>query len=157
MFIIIFEFLIMKVILLKEVVNLGLAGEIKEVSDGYARNYLIPGRLADILTKHSLAMAEALKFKRERLQLKEKKDKISLAEKLDGQVFSISAKADDKGTLYSKVDAKFISRELAKQNHNISSQEIKLVQPIKKTGEYQVELNLAGEKVNIKLVISNKT
>lgn len=147
----------MKVILLKEVVNLGLAGEIKEVSDGYARNYLIPGRLADILTKHSLAMAEALKFKRERLQLKEKKDKISLAEKLDGQVFSISAKADDKGTLYSKVDAKFISRELAKQNHNISSQEIKLVQPIKKTGEYQVELNLAGEKVNIKLVISNKT
>ncbi len=68
-------------------------------------------------------------------RLKEKKDKISLAEKLDGQVFSISAKADDKGTLYSKVDAKFISRELAKQNHNISSQEIKLVQPIKKIGE----------------------
>ena len=147
----------MKIILLKEVRGLGRAGEIKEAAEGYARNFLIPKGLADVLSKHNLNVLEAQKKKRERMVEKAKKDKIKLAKKIAGQKFKIQAKADEKGSLYAKINAKAIAAELSKQGFKVEDSEVKLLEPIKKTGEYEAELNLGGERVKIKLeVISER-
>jgi large subunit ribosomal protein L9 len=147
----------MKIILLKEVQGLGHSGEIKEVADGYARNFLIVKGLADFVTKHNLDVLEAQKKKLEKLAVKARKDKQKLAKKINGQEFEIKSRADDKGTLYSKITAKTIAQELIKQGINIEDKEIKLDEAIKKVGKYEVELNLGGEGVMIKLeIISDK-
>jgi large subunit ribosomal protein L9 len=146
----------MKIILLKEVQNLGHAGEIKEVAEGYARNFLIPKGLADVLSKHNLNVLEAQKRKHEKMLEKAKKDKVKLAKKITGQKFKIQAKADEKGSLYAKINAKAVAAELARQGFKIEDSEVKLPEAIKKTGEYEVELNLGGERVKIKVEVVNR-
>ena len=140
----------MKVILVKNIKNLGQAGEIKEVSDGYARNYLIPLVLAKILTKHSLNVLQAQQKKRQRLAQEKVKEKKTAAKKIDGQSFELAVKADSKGSLYAGLGAEQISRQLEKQGWVVEVGEIVFSQAIKKLGEYNIELNLAGEKVLIK-------
>jgi large subunit ribosomal protein L9 len=143
----------MKVILLKEVKGLGRIGEIKEVSPGYARNFLIPKGLAEVVTKHSLNIFEAQAKKRERLAKQEIKKKKNLATRIKEKKFEIKAKTDDSGTLYAKLDAKAIAKELQKQKYKIEPEEIKLKEVIKKAGEYQVGLELEGKKSKIKLIV----
>ena len=151
----------MKIVLLKEVKNLGHAGEIKEVKQGYARNFLIPQGLADILTKHNLSILETGKKKKDtcppylRRQGRQGNKKL-LAKKLTGKNFVIQAKADDKGSLYAKVDAKVIAQELQKQGFAVEAKEIILDKVVKKTGEYVAELKLGEEKAMIKVKVSAK-
>jgi large subunit ribosomal protein L9 len=146
----------MKVILLKEVQGLGHGGEIKEVKGGYAQNFLIPQGLADILTKHTLGMLGAQKQKRERNKKLEVRSKELLTKKIMGKSFTMQAKADNKGTLYAKVDAKAIAGELAKQGHNVEVSEIVIDKAIKKIGEYEVGLKLGEGKAKIKIIINSK-
>lgn len=147
----------MKIILLKEVQGLGKAGEIKDVAEGYARNFLIVKGLADLATKHSLNVLEAQKGKRERTAVKTIQNKQKLAKKINEQKFEIKAKADGKGSLYAKINAKAVAAELLKQGFKIEDSEVKLPEALKKTGENEVELNLGGEKVMIRVdVISDK-
>ena len=143
----------MKIILLKEVQGLGHAGDIKEVSDGYGRNFLLPGKLAEISTQHSLAVLELRKRKRERIALRAEKDKVKLAKKINGQRFAIKAKADQTGTLYAKIDARAIAFLLVRKGYKIEPDEIKLPEPIKKIGEYEVNLELGEENGKIKLEV----
>ena len=145
----------MKIILLKPVKNLGQAGEIKEVSDGYARNFLIPQGLADMVTKHSFSVMEAQKRKRERLKKQVEAAKARLARKINGQEFIIKAKADKKGTLYAKLDAKVIAHQLSEQGTEVEAAEIDLSKPIKKTGEHKLNLRLAGKSAAIKLKVES--
>ena len=143
----------MKIILLKPVKNLGQAGEIKEVNNGYARNFLIPQGLADVVTKHSLSVIEAQKRKREKQKKQAEAIKIKLAKKIANQEFVIEVKTDKKGTLYAKLDAKAIARKLNEQGIEVEAKEIDLGGPIKKAGEYNLNLKLAGQAAKIKLVV----
>lgn len=146
----------MKVVLLKEVQDLGHQGDIKEVKDGYARNFLIPNGLADILTKHTLGMLKAQQQKRERVEKIVEKDKTKLASKLNGLKFEIKVKTDDKGTLFAGLDAKAIASELKKQKYDVEIKEITLDKAIKKAGEHEVVLALGEKKIKIIInVISN--
>jgi large subunit ribosomal protein L9 len=146
----------MKIVLLKEVPGLGHIGEIKEVRGGYARNFLIPRGWADILTKHSLGMLDAQKKKRERLQKEAEHRKELVAKKIDDKNFNIWAKADNKGTLYSKIDAKDIAEELQKQGYTVEVGDIILNETIKKVGEYGVTLKLVDKDAKININISDK-
>lgn len=146
----------MKIILLKEVSGLGHKGEVKEVKEGYARNFLIPKGMADVVTKHSLNVLAAQKRKREKSKKLEVRSKKLLAGKFNNKSFEILAKADEKGTLYAKLDAKNIASELAKQGYKMEVSEVKLEKPIKKIGEYKIELRLADKKAIIKLKVENK-
>jgi len=146
----------MKVVLLKEVKNLGHAGDIKEVNDGYARNFLIPQGLADMLTKHTLGMLEARKRKQEKMRKLRVRSKKLDAKRVANKTFIIQARADDKGTLYAKLDAKAVADELQKQGFVAEAKEIILDKAIKKVGEYKVRLNLGGERINITINIINQ-
>jgi large subunit ribosomal protein L9 len=143
----------MKIVLLKTVPGLGQAGEVKEVSEGYARNYLIPQDLADLVTKHSINVLSAQKKKRERMNAQEKLAKKKLAKKLNRKVFTIETTADDNDTLYAGITAKSLAVELQNQGHKVEAGEIKLKSAIKKLGEHKAELKLGGEKVMIRVKV----
>lgn len=149
-------FMLMKIILLKEVPGLGHAGEVKEAKEGYARNFLIPKGMVDVMTKHSLNVLAAQKRKREKVEKLEVRSKKAEAKKINKKNFVIKVKADDKGTLYAKLDVKSIAAELVNQGHKVSQDEIRLKEPIKKIGQYDVELRLAGGKTIIKLKLESK-
>jgi large subunit ribosomal protein L9 len=146
----------MKILLLKTVNNLGQAGEIKEVSEGYARNFLLTKGLAEIVTRHSERVLIQQKQKKAKLKSLEVRSKKSEIKKLAGKIFAFTLKADEKGTLYEKLGAKKIAEELFKQGYKVESSEIKLEKPIKKTGDYDVVVELAGEKaaINLKVIKS---
>jgi len=146
----------MKVVLLKEVRGLGKAGEVKEVKEGYARNFLIPKALADVVNRHGLMVIDAQKKKKIRIGVEEKKNKIKLARKVDGRIFEISAKTDGKGTLYAGLDRKAIVKELQKQKINIAENELKLASPIKKVGEHKVKLKISEMKAEITLNVKSE-
>ena len=146
----------MKVILLKNIDNLGKAGEVKEVNGGYARNFLLPQGLVEFATKHSLRMLQAQKQKREKAGKLEVKSKKSDIKKLSGKEVILTVKADEKGTLYKKVSAKMIADTLQQAGHKVEPKEIRLGQVIKKTGEYNVKLEMAGEKAMIRLRVEKE-
>lgn len=143
----------MKIILIKEVQGFGHAGEIKEVKEGYAKNFLIPKGLAVSANKHSLKMINDQKNKQIRQTEKVKTKKQLLAKKLKNKTIEIKTTADETGTLYAGLDTKKISEELKKQGFSIESDEIKLKTPIKTLGEYNLTVKLAGENLSIKLAV----
>jgi len=135
----------MKIILLKDVEKLGKAGEIKEVADGYARNFLIPGALAETATASSIKKAEilrSLQVKKAELNLKETEE---LVAKIDGFNVKILAKANEKGQLFGSVTAKMIIEALAEataeKTLNINEAQIVIKEPIKEIGEYPITIN----------------
>ncbi len=143
----------MKIVLLKEVQGLGHIGEIKEVKEGYARNFLIPKNLAQAANKHTLKVINDQNEKQKRQKTKTAQKKQALAKKINNKTFLIKADADEKGTLYAGIDAKKISSELNKQGVAVEESEILLNESIKNTGEHKVKLDINGEKVSINLNI----
>lgn len=143
----------MKVILLKEAPKLGHIGDVKEVNDGYARNFLIPRGLADIATKHGLNVKEAQKRKLERTKASEEKSKEKEASKIDGKKFAILAKADEKGTLYAGLNKQAIIDEINLKGYKIGPNELVLKNTIKNLGNFELELKIAGKKAKITLEI----
>lgn len=144
----------MKLILKKEVRGLGRVGDIKEVNDGYARNFLLPQGLAEAATNDSVRAVKAEKTRLAKTAEKTKQKKIKLAKTIGRQKVVIKAKADDNGTLYAGLDKKSLAAELAGQGFAILPEEIILSEKIKKTGDYSVELNLGGRRVKLKLTVS---
>lgn len=145
----------MKVILLKEVKKLGHKGEIKEVSNGYARNFLIPGGLADILTKHTQDRIKVQKAKQEKLKTTVKKDKNKMAKKINQKRITVKVKTDEAGTLYAGLGEKAIAKEMKAQGYDIEANEIKLKSSIKKIGKHTLELKLGKNKAVIKLELKS--
>lgn len=143
----------MKVVLLQSIPKLGNKGDIKEVPNGYARNYLIPSGLVDILTKHTLNTLSAQAAKQKRLKKQAGKDKVKLAKSLDRKRIVISAKVNDTGTLYAGLDKKAIAKEFKTQKYDVEAYEIRLSQPIKKFGKHTIELRFGKEKATIKLEV----
>lgn len=138
----------MKVIFLTDVRGQGKKDEIKEVSDGYARNYLLPRKLAAEATSDALN-AIKLKEKAKAAQAaKEKALALENAKKLESIVVKVPAKAGAGGKLFGSVTTKEISDELMKQ-HEIAIDKKDIVQsdPIKNFGNYSVKCKL-GYEVN---------
>lgn len=143
----------MKVILLKNVDKLGKEGEVKEVADGYARNFLIPQDLAKSATEQALREVEssaAKKMKDEQMDLAEAQ---KMAEQLDGRELFIKVKEKD-GTLFGSVNEKTISKALSDEDLSVGPQCVKLEEPIKEVGDYDVRLELDhGLEASIKVIL----
>lgn len=132
----------MKVILTKDVQNLGSAGDIKEVSDGYARNFLIPGGYVKSATVASVKRAEEIKKEKELLREQELGKLQEIAEKMEGVSVEIKAKADDSGKLYAAIKQEDILDALGKKGFNVKKGTIVINEPLKEVGEKEVVLSL---------------
>ncbi|ADI03082.1 50S ribosomal protein L9 [Syntrophothermus lipocalidus] len=133
----------MKVVLLREVKSLGKEGDVKEVSDGYARNYLIPRGLAVEATSVKLKeLKEKSERKDRKLEREEEKAK-TIKGRIDGQVLSLKVKAGEGGRLFGTVTAKDISDTLQKEfGVTVDKKRIEISEPIKHLGEYRVKIKL---------------
>lgn len=136
----------MKVIFNEDVRGQGKRGEMKEVSDGYARNYLLPRKLASEATPDMLN-AFKLKEKAKKAQMaREKAQAEENAKRLEGVVVKISARAGQGGRLFGAITSQEISDALREQ-HGIELEKNKIVQaePIKQFGSFEVKAKLGYE------------
>ena len=132
----------MKIILLKDVKNFGKRGEIKEVAEGYARNFLFPQNLAKKVTG-KIIYQENLRAQEEQKKLiqKEEENK-NLIKKLKDKKFSIKSKAKN-GKLFGSITSKDIFSELEKEHFTISEKSIIIEQVIKKVGLWKIKIVLS--------------
>lgn len=141
----------MKIILLKDAPGLGNKYDVKEVSDGYARNFLIPRGLAELATENRIKSIETKKTQVD----EEKKISQDILDKnfneLDGLKISIEEKVNEKGHLFAGVHKEEISKILKEQKHiDIPSELIQLEQPIKEAGEHKIVVSTYDEKAKNK-------
>ncbi len=143
----------MKVVLQKDVESVGGAGDIKNVADGFARNFLIPNGLAEPATPESIAKAEEAKKEQTEKEKEDLAKAQEIAEDLDGREVVIKSKAED-DKLFGSVVAKEIVEALAAQGVKLEEKYIILVDPIKEIGEHKIKINLDhGIEVEIKVIV----
>ena len=146
----------MKVILLKDVKGLGKRGEIKEVKDGYGRNYLLPRKLAKLATPKAIKEWEK-KRAEEEARLKEELAKINqLKEKIEGLKLVIRHKLGANGQLYGAITNKEIAHELKNFGIEIDKRDIN-APTIKSVGEYEIDIKLGhGIHAILNLVVEGE-
>ena len=133
----------MKVILLQEIKNLGKEGEIKDVSDGYARNYLIPKGLAAEATANRLKENQEKKLRIQKQKEREKNEAQYFKEQLDGKALTIKVKTGGGNKLFGSVTSREISAIITEQlGVSLDKKKIDLAEPIKHLGEYVVKIRL---------------
>ena len=136
----------MRVILIRDVDRLGTAGEVKDVADGYGRNYLLPKGLAELASADGLKRADEYRQAEERRHEALNAEMQGLAGILDGLEVSIKAKAGDKGRLYGSVTSADIAEETQRlTGHDIDKRKVELPEPIHQLGEYAVTVKLSRD------------
>jgi large subunit ribosomal protein L9 len=132
----------MKVILIDEVRGLGSRGDIVQVRDGYARNFLLPKKLAREATAGNLKSVEQEKKKWALLAQKEKEEAQAAAERVKGLKVTVQKRVGESGTLFGSVTANDIADALAAQGVEVDKRRIELAHPIKSAGVHDVEVKL---------------
>ena len=136
----------MKVILQQDVRGQGKKGQLVEVSDGYARNFLLPRKLAVTATAENLNTMKQQEKARKAQEAAEKAQAEATAKQLEGLMVKIPAKAGEGGRLFGAVTAKEVSEALAAQHGvNIPKARLVLDEPIKACGGYQIKAKLGYE------------
>ena len=132
----------MKVILLQDIKGAGRKGEVKDVADGYARNFLLKQGLADIASAKKVSEVEAVLAttqKANELDLKRSQEAVA---KIDGQEVTISEKVNDVGHLYAALSKDTVAAAVKKQlKVNLDPAQVLFESPIKDTGEHQVRID----------------
>jgi large subunit ribosomal protein L9 len=144
----------MKVILLKDIENLGKKYEIKNISDGYARNYLIPRKLAKVANEKNLKWLEKQKEKEEKKAEKELKKVQEAASAIDGQEVVISVKVGENGQLFESITIQKIYEKLKELGFEIKKNQILLDSPIKELGEFPIKIKFPHNlEAEIKIIV----
>lgn len=145
----------MKVILKSNVDHLGRAGEVKEVAIGYARNFLLPRKLAEPATASALKYWEKGKEKRAAVVSAEVKIAKELAEKLSGVNLTFSMPASEEGKLFGSVGKTDVLKSLKAAGYDVPKNSVRLETALKTTGEHEVELRLQPEvSAKVKVTVS---
>lgn len=144
-----------KVILLQDVKGIGKKGEVKEVSKGYANNYLIPKKLAVLATDDALHNLKQQEKARERKRQKEIAQAKEYVEKLKHSTLKLKHKAGEKGKLFGSVTQKEVADALSSQlDIKVDKKQITFPAPIKSTGEFKAEIDFGhGIKSEISIVV----
>lgn len=144
-----------KVILLKDIDNLGKKFDVKEVRLGYARNFLLPKNLVKLATKKNL---EWLEKQLERVREKSEKELAEfqkIAEKLEGLEVNFEVKVGEKGELFESINSSKISKRLKEMGFDIKKSQILLESSIKEVGEFPVKISLPHNlEAEIKVIVS---
>jgi large subunit ribosomal protein L9 len=135
----------MEVILREDVNKLGARGQVVKVAPGYARNFLLPRKLAVAATESNKKIVEQERQAHLRRETKLKGEAEDLAKMLGGVTVTIAQKAGEGDQLFGSVTAKDITEALEKQNFTIDRRKIQLAEPIKQLGEHKVTVRLHRE------------
>lgn len=146
----------MKVIFIQDVKGQGKQGEIKEVSDGYARNFLIPKGLAEEATKTRLKEIEERSEKQRKTLEREKAEAVKMKQMLDGKEVTIKARTGSGEKLFGAVTPKEVAETLQQQfKINVDRKKIELHDPIKHLGEYPVKIKIYPSiQAEIKVIVA---
>lgn len=134
----------MKVLLTQDVYNLGHAGEVKTVADGYGRNYLLPRGMAVLATPGAVKRADAIKAAALRRRAQEQSDMEAVAQVINGATLTFTARAGEKGKLYGSITTAQIAEKIsALLGREFDRRRIALREPIRNVGSYAVQVRLA--------------
>ncbi len=145
----------MEVILREDVEKLGNRGQVVKVAPGYARNFLIPKKMAVAATDANKKIVEQERQAHLRKEAKHKGEAEDLAKLLNGVSVTISQKAGENDQLFGSVTSKDVADALAARNYNIDRRKIQLDDPIKQLGEFKVPVRLYKDvtaEVNVVVV-----
>lgn len=147
----------MKVYFLRDVPNVGHKGEIKEVKDGYARNYLLPQGLAKIATKQLEEQLKVLKQQEEQKQEEKIQESKRLSEELNKIILEIPLKFKEDGKeAFDSANKKRIIDELKNRGIEIKEDYLDMKKPLKEEGFYEINVNLPGQiKAILKIRITS--
>ena len=144
----------MKVAFLEDVSNVAKAGEIKEVANGYARNFLIPRKLAYPASQGVASAIEAKLRSQAKKQAKAEAELVEMAKKLDGKEFTLEAKAGDKDRLYGRITTADIAAEIESTTGiAVDKRKIELDEPIRQLGSYEISLK-PGKNITAKIKVT---
>jgi large subunit ribosomal protein L9 len=132
----------MEVILREDIDNLGNRGDVVKVAPGYARNFLLPKRLAVAATESNKKIVEQERQAHLRKEAKQKSEAEDLSKLLTGVSVTITQKAGENDQLFGSVTAKDVADALAGKNFTIDRRKVQLDEPIKQLGEYKVPVRL---------------
>ena len=144
----------MKVILLKDVRGLGTRHTVKDVSDGYATNYLLPQQLAEIATPQKL---ETLVAQQEAAQARAREEEAALDSTVaaaEGKEIKLTARATEKGGLFKTITTKDVVHGLREQHALTIPEDMVRMEPIKTTGEHPITLQGKHKKAHATVVVS---
>lgn len=147
----------MKIVFLQNLKGVAKIGDIKNLNDGYARNFLLPKNLAKPATAETVKQAETIKQKMGEAYVTTRKEAEEMAKKLEGFILEMAEDANEEGHLYGSINEKKIVQALKKEKMNISEDQINLPEHIKTVGEHEIELELHPEvKTKLKINVSKK-
>ena len=145
----------MKVVLLQDVKGQGKKGEIVDVNEGYARNFLIKKGFAEVATASKINDINQKKAAADYHKAEEIKATQALAKEVYGKLFTVKIKAGANGKVFGSVTGANISDALQEAGYNVDKRKIVLPQPIKLLGEYEIDLKLMegiASKIKINVV-----
>ena len=147
----------MKVILAENIASLGRIGDLVKVAPGYARNYLVPKGLALESTEKNVRDLEHKKRILARKREKVRQEMLSQAEKLKQVQLTLTRKVAEEDRLYGSVSTVDIAKALEDLGFAVDRKDIRLVQPIKELGEYQVSIRVdADVEAEVKVVVQKE-
>jgi len=148
----------MKVIFIEDVANVAKAGQLKEVANGYARNYLIPKKLAIVATPAEMKKMETHNYAEAQRQERADSEFADLADQIGQLTLNLALKVGVNNRVYGSITAAHIADELAKlTGHEIDKKKIELADPIKKLGDYEVSIHFAKDIIaKVKISVGPK-
>lgn len=147
----------MKVILKENVASLGKIGDVIKVSEGYARNFLIPKGLAIEASTKNIKALQHEKKTIENRAAKQKAQAELLRDQLEGMACTVYRKEGEQGKLFGSVTAKDIEKALAENKIDVERKNVVLDEPIKSIGEHQVKIKIyPGITAEIKVVVKSE-
>jgi len=142
----------MKVILTKDLDNLGRAGALVDVKTGYGRNYLLPRNLAVLATAKNIRQLEHQKSGILARAAKEKQNMAAIAQKISAIEVKFTRKVGDQNKLFGSVTSKDVHEQLVAQGYPIERKQVHMPEPLKEVGTHEVEVKLHPE-VTVKLKV----
>ncbi len=135
----------MKILLCEDIKKLGWLGDVVEVSNGYARNYLLPQGLATVATDASIRAIAEEKTRRAEQRIQESKRAGEAAKTVEGAEAVVAAKANEQGVLFGSVSARQIAANLREQGFEVADEVVQLPEHIKQIGTHTVTLKFADD------------
>ena len=147
----------MQIILQEDVDKLGTRGQVVEVAEGYARNFLLPRKLAMPASAGNLKRLEKIRTTLAKLTATERDAAQKVADALNTVVISLTRKAGENDHMFGSVTSADLADELAKLGHTVDKRKIQLAEPIRTLGEYQVPVKLYSEvTAEFKVVVARE-